>query len=134
LTLTNGCVASGITDGFSLPDLAAEAFVLYQLGAPANMLWNILIGVTFLYSYGLFKSTDLLPTTYFTYDQDTEGGIKSDNSGNQLANETPQHGRTGNRAATSVLRMHDGNDCTEQQVVGARPGDPIFHRYREFPA
>ena len=89
LTLTNGCVASGITDGFSLPDLAAEAFVLYQLGAPANMLWNILIGVTFLFSYGLFQSTDFLPTIYFTYDQETEGAIKSDNSGNQLATETP---------------------------------------------
>lgn len=88
-TLPNGCIASGITDGFSLPDLAAEAFVLYQLGAPANMLWNILIGVTFLFSYGLFQSTAFLPTIYFTYDQDTEGAIKSDNSGNQLATETP---------------------------------------------
>jgi hypothetical protein len=53
------------------------------------MLWNILIGVTFLYPYGLFQSTAFLPTTYFTYDQNTEGAIKSENSGNQLATETP---------------------------------------------
>jgi len=89
LTLTNGCVAAGITDGFKLTDLAVEAFVLYKLGAPANMLWNILIGATFLYPYGLLQSTAFLPTTYFTYDQATEAAIKSDNSSNQLATESP---------------------------------------------
>ena len=88
-TLPEGCVATEITSGFTLLDLAAEAWLYHELlGVPDNMLWQVLIGRTFLNPYGLFQQVDLSPTTYFTYDQDTETPIQNENSGNSLNTET----------------------------------------------
>src|SRR5687768_10286357 len=47
--LDSSCVASGITRGFTLVDLAVAAVVLYKVAVPADMLWQVLIGSAFLY-------------------------------------------------------------------------------------
>lgn len=85
-TLDANCVASGITSGFTLVDLAAEAIVFYKLGIPADMLWQVLIGSTFLFPYGLFPATGL-PSSYFAYDQSAVTAIRNANAGNSLATE-----------------------------------------------
>ena len=88
-SLPEGCVATEITSGFTLLDLAAEAWLYHELlGVPDDMLWQVLISRTFLNPYGLFQQVDLSPTTYFTYDQDTEDPIQKENSGNSLNTET----------------------------------------------
>lgn len=86
-TLDGSCVASGITSGFTLVDLAAEAIVLYKLGVPTDMLWQELIGSTFLLPYGLFVPENDLPSSYFAYDQSAVTAIQNANAGTSLATE-----------------------------------------------
>jgi hypothetical protein len=86
--LDASCVASGITSGFTLADLAAEAIVFYKLGIPADMLWQVLIGSTFLFPYDLFiPASNGLPSSYFAYDQSAVTAIQQANAGTSLATE-----------------------------------------------
>jgi hypothetical protein len=82
-----GCIASGITSGFSLSDLAAAAYILYKLGLPSDMLWQVLIGGALLLPYGLFKPSFGLPSSYFAYDQSAVAAIQKANAGTPLATE-----------------------------------------------
>ena len=86
-TLDADCVASGITSGFTLADLAAAAIVFYKLGIPADMLWQVLIGCAFLLQYDLFVPVNGLPSTYFAYDQSAVTAIQNANAGTSLATE-----------------------------------------------
>ncbi len=86
-TLDANCVASGITRGFTLVDLATEAIVFYKLGVPADMLWQVLMGSTFLFPYKLFIAVNLLPSSYFAYDQSAVTAIRNANAGNSLETE-----------------------------------------------
>lgn len=86
-TLEAGCVASGITSGFTMFDLAVEAYVLYYLGIPADMLWQVLIGSTFLHPYDLYANAKALPISYFAYDQSAVTAIQQANAGTSLATE-----------------------------------------------
>jgi hypothetical protein len=84
------CVASGITSYFTLLDMAVWAWVLHELGIPSDMLWQVLIGGTFLLPYGLYAfSEDGLPVSYFAYDQSAADAIQKANAGTSLATETP---------------------------------------------
>ena len=87
LTLDSKCVASGITRGFTLVDLAVAAVVLYKVGVPVDMLWQVLIGSAFLYPYNLFIATKGLPSSYFAYDQTAVTAIQKANAGTSLATE-----------------------------------------------
>jgi hypothetical protein len=90
LKLVEGCVASGITDGFTAFDLAAEAVFLYTFDdVPEDMLWQVLIGQTFLHPYDLFVKDDALPVSYFAYDQTAVTAIQKANPGTSLATEKP---------------------------------------------
>jgi hypothetical protein len=89
-SLPAGCVAANCTSAFSLLDIAACAFVMYEMGTPADMLWQILIGLHFLAPYGLYRptsSTNLVPAGYFSYDAATVATIRSANKGSALATE-----------------------------------------------
>ena len=86
-TLDASCVASEITSGFTLVDLVAKAFILYKLGIPADMLWQVLIGITFLLRYDLFIPANGLPSSYFAYDQSAVTAIQKANAGTSLATE-----------------------------------------------
>jgi hypothetical protein len=87
-TLDSSCVASGITSGFTLVDLAAEAIIFYKLGIPADMLWQVLMGSTFLFPYDLFiPANNGLPSSYFAYDQSAVTAIQTANAGTSLATE-----------------------------------------------
>ena len=82
------CVASGITSDFTLLDIAVLAFILYELGIPSNMLWQVIIGSTFLLPYGLFpQQTDGLPASYFAYDQSAVAAIQAANPDTSLETE-----------------------------------------------
>jgi len=84
------CVASGITSYFTMLDMAVWAWVLYELGIPTDMLWQVLIGATFLLPYDLFAfSDDGLPVSYFAFDQNAADAIQKANAGTSLATETP---------------------------------------------
>ena len=86
-TLDADCVASGITSGFTLVDLAVEAIILYNCDVPADMLWQVLIGSTFLFPYDLFVPANGLPSSYFAYDQNAVTAIQDANAGTSLATE-----------------------------------------------
>jgi hypothetical protein len=85
-----GCVASGITSHFTLLDLAAWAWFLHEFdGVPDDMLWQVLIGSTFLHPYDLFEPAEHhLPDSYFAYDQNAVAAIQKANAGTSLATET----------------------------------------------
>lgn len=85
--LDSSCVASEIIKGFTLVDLVAAAIVLYNLGIPADMLWQVLIGSAFLYPYKLFTAVNGLPASYFAYDQSAVTAIQQANAGTSLATE-----------------------------------------------
>lgn len=80
-------IANYITSGFTLPDLAAQALLLYDAyDVPSSELWQVLMGETFLQPHGLYvPGTDCLPTQFFSYDATSLAGIRASNPG--LANE-----------------------------------------------
>lgn len=63
-------IAQYITSDFSLASLAVQAAVLYEEGASSSMLWQILMGQTFLKPYGLYVADPETynPTSLFSYD------------------------------------------------------------------
>ncbi len=86
-TLDSSCLASEIIRGFTLVDLAVAAIILYKLGVPADMLWQVLIGSAFLHPYDLFNPVNGLPSSYFAYDQSAVTAIQQANAGTSLATE-----------------------------------------------
>ncbi len=63
------------SDLFSIPALAAEAYILYKyFKTPPNALWQTLIGLHILAPYGLYEAdpgNGMLPTSLFSWDPAT---------------------------------------------------------------
>ena len=129
-TLPTGCVATGITSGFSLTDLAATAYIFYKLGAPPNMLWQILMGSTFLQPYGLYELNGLsfVPDVYFTFDESTASTIQSANKGNSLASQTPAMvaSVTGQTRPYHVCNMAMAVTVGTNSLLAPVQGTPFF--------
>jgi hypothetical protein len=66
-----GWIGGQVSSGFTLADLAVSAVYLRTQGVPSDMLWQTMMGQTFLQPYGLFPATptDYQPATLFSYDQ-----------------------------------------------------------------
>lgn len=63
-------IAQYITEAFSISSLAVQAVILANDGVPDSILWQVLMGETFLQPYGLYKYVQGSgePTTLFSYD------------------------------------------------------------------
>lgn len=72
--LPEGNIGAAVdSDLFSIPALAAEAYLLYRyLNTPPNFLWQALMGLHILAPYGLYDPdprNGMLPTSLFSWDQ-----------------------------------------------------------------
>ena len=72
--LPEGNIGTAVdSDLFSVPALAAEAYLLYKyFGTPLDFLWQALMGLHILAPYGLYELdpfNGLLPTSLFSWDQ-----------------------------------------------------------------
>ena len=78
-----------ITSDFFMPEmLALEAYLLYRFeSVPANMLWQTVIALNILSTYGLYAAgLNLAPADMFSYDQQSLAQITTANP--SLASET----------------------------------------------
>lgn len=66
-------IAQYITQSFSLASLAVQAVLLYRDGVPSSILWQVLMGKTFLEPYGLYEYVKGSgePTTLFSYNSES---------------------------------------------------------------
>jgi hypothetical protein len=72
--LPEGNIGAAVdSDLFSVPTLAAEAYILYKyLNTPPDFLWQALMGLHILAPYGLYEPdplNGLLPTSLFSWDE-----------------------------------------------------------------
>ncbi len=81
--LSPGCIGHSV-DGFNVLWIGTLALGLLTLGIPANMIWQWIVGDTFLAPYGLFPQFGPnwypgLPAGYFTADAGTQKAITDAN-------------------------------------------------------
>jgi hypothetical protein len=89
--LPEGNIGAAVdSDLFSLPALAAEAYLLYKyLKTPPDFLWQALMGLHILAPYGLYEPdllNHLLPTSFFSWDPASLAAVTGPNP--SLAGET----------------------------------------------
>lgn len=74
--LPEGCIAAHATKDFSLTAIAVRALAAHFCGVPADMLWQTIIGLTFLDPYGLYDpAAREAPAAYFSHDASTAAAI-----------------------------------------------------------